>query len=253
MLKNKNIVLDAMLAGILFIMVLMMLMLSSCRHEPDVIPALPSNGIIDNENGNNGNQNQSTCDPDSVYFTQQVLPLFVSNCAKSGCHTPADHADGIVLDNYQDIMSTADIRPGNPTHGHLYDRITDTNPNDRMPPLPSAPLNASQITLIYTWISPGAKNNFCSNSCDTTNVNFSSVIFPLIQTNCTGCHSGSAAGGQIQLTNYQTISAIALNGKLYGAVSHSTGYSPMPKGGNMLQSCQIDQVRIWIQNGTLND
>ena len=258
MLKNKNIFLDFMLAGVLFLLVLFMLMLTSCKHEPEVLPIEPLTG--NNGNGNNGgngsgngNGNVSTCDPDSVYFETQILPLLVSNCAKPGCHTPQDHQDGVVLNSYLNIMATGDVRPGNPGNSDLYEVLVETDPDDKMPPEPATPLTSSQINLIYRWIAQGAKDNSCSNTCDTTNVTFSATVFPLLQANCVGCHSGSAPGGNIRLENYANVLAVAQNGKLLGSVNHSAGYKAMPFGGNKLPACNIDQIRIWVDGGAQNN
>ena len=231
-------------------MVLLMLMISSCKHEPTILP----NPVTTNDNSNsNGNTSSgSTCDPDSVYFQTQVLPLLVSNCAKSGCHNTADHKEGIIMTDYNNIMATANVNPGRPNNSNLYKSLVKSDPDDRMPPAPSS-LTSDQINLVYKWIDQGAKNNTCANSCDTMNVTFSGTIFPLMQNSCTGCHSGPSSGGQIDLSNYQSIKLVAQNGKLYGSVNHSPGFSPMPKGGNGLLSCQVDQIRIWIQNGSLNN
>jgi hypothetical protein len=49
------------------------------------------------------------------------------------------------------------------------------------------------------------------------------------------------------------VQTVALNGKLFGAVNHSSGYSSMPKNGNKLPQCKIDEIRIWITNGALNN
>jgi Planctomycete cytochrome C len=255
MLKKKNFALDALLAGILFLMVLVMLMLSSCKHEPDVLPKLITDTNQENvNNGGNGNGNQqSTCDPDTVYFQTQVLPLLISNCAKSGCHTAADHKDGVVLDNYSNVMSTGDIDPGRADHSKIYKVLIENDPDDRMPPSPATQLSNAQIDLIYKWINQGALNNTCTDMCDTTNVTFAGTIFPLIQNSCIGCHSGSAPGGLVNLGNYQNIAIVAQNGRLYGSVNHEQGFQPMPRGGNKLPDCKVNQIRIWIQNGALNN
>jgi hypothetical protein len=254
MLKRKNLVLDFVMAGLLFLLVLLMLMISSCKHEPIILPEPVTNNDNGNNNGNGGGNNngQSTCDPDSVYFQTQVLPLLVSNCAKSGCHNEADHKDGVILNNYTNVMATADVDPGRPGNSDLYDVLVESDPDKRMPQ-GSTSLTNDQIDLIYKWIDQGARNNSCSNTCDTLNVTFAGTIFPIIQSSCLGCHSGATPSGQISLANYQNIQAVAQNGKLYGAVNRSPGYQPMPRGGNSLPSCQVDQIRIWIENGTPNN
>ena len=92
------------------------------------------------------------------------------------------------------------------------------------------------------------------NDCDTTNVTFSGTIFPIINSNCISCHSGSAPQGNIHLEDYATISAQAAipagqAGSLYGAISHDPGNSPMPKNGTQLSECKIKQVKVWIDAG----
>jgi hypothetical protein len=93
-----------------------------------------------------------------------------------------------------------------------------------------------------------------TENCDTTNVTFSGTIFPVINSTCSGCHSGSAPQANILLVDYATISAQAAIpagqfGSLYGAISHDPGNSPMPKNGTQLSDCKIRQVKIWIDAG----
>ena len=89
--------------------------------------------------------------------------------------------------------------------------------------------------------------------CDTTNVTFSNDIFPIINTNCTSCHSGQAPGGNIKLENYNDISAAANNGSLLGVIRHEQGWSPMPKGGGKLNDCDIAKIETWFDQGTPNN
>ena len=122
-----------------------------------------------------------------------------------------------------------------------------------MPPIPANPLSSEQIAVIKKWIEQGALNNSCEEGCDTTNVTFSNNVWPTIETNCTGCHSGANAGAGINLTNYNDIVAIANTGQLLGVINHSAGYSPMPQNGDKLSDCTIREIEIWIENGKPND
>jgi mono/diheme cytochrome c family protein len=95
-------------------------------------------------------------------------------------------------------------------------------------------------------------------NCDTTNVTYSGTIFPVINTNCISCHSGSAPQGNVLLQDYTTISAAAAIpagqfGSLYGAISHASGNSPMPKNGTQLSDCTIKQLKKWMDDGTPNN
>jgi hypothetical protein len=40
-----------------------------------------------------------------------------------------------------------------------------------------------------------------------------------------------------------------LNGKLYGSVSSSQGYIPMPYNGPMLPDCYIVMIKNWVDSG----
>ena len=203
--------------------------------------------------GTGGGNTGTTCDPNKIYFQQQILPILISNCAMSGCHDAASHQDGVVLTTYESVMATADVRPGRPDDSDLYEMITETDPDDRMPPPPRTPLSATQILMVRQWIEQGALNLSCQNStCDTTSATFT-LVRAIISNKCQGCHSGTAAAGGIDLSTYNGVKAKVNDGRLWGAINHLPGYSPMPKNGNKLSDCEITQVRKWIEAGSPNN
>jgi hypothetical protein len=238
-----------------------LLMMASCEHEPLLQPTGSEGKAVVNDNGSNSNNgnvnggnNGTPCDPNTVYFSTQVLPLLVSNCAKSGCHDAASHEDGIILDSYVNVMNTADIDPGNPRGGHLMEAITESDPDDRMPPPPALTLTAQQIDLINTWIVQGAQNLTCTiTTCDSTAVSFANDVLPVINNKCKGCHSGIAPGGGISFTDYTGTATQAGNGKLLGSITHAAGFQPMPKNSAMLSACEIGVIRNWIGEGIQNN
>ena len=88
------------------------------------------------------------------------------------------------------------------------------------------------------------------NSCDTTNVTFTTGINPLMQNNCWSCHSNSMAssfGGGIRLQDYADVSS--QSARILGAMKHQAGFSPMPKNSGMLDPCSIRRFEIWISSG----
>lgn len=223
-------------------------LLNACKHEV----VNPGTGTGGGTGGGGGTptEPQSTCSPDTVYFQQAILPILVSNCAVPGCHDATTHEEGYVFTNYQNVMRV--VRPGSPGSSDLYEVITDNDPDDRMPRPPRAPLSQEQIKLIEKWIRQGAKNNSCTSGCDTSNVRFATTIQPILQTNCTGCHSGASASAGINLTVYAGVKSQIDNGKLWAAINH-TGPKPMPLGGNKLSDCNISKIGIWIRNGAPNN
>ncbi|MDP4827242.1 MAG: hypothetical protein NWR73_06135 [Flavobacteriales bacterium] len=222
--------------------------LFSCKHE------IPFDQIVNNPYPVNPVV-PDPCDPDSIYFQEQILPLFISSCGMpdAGCHDPIDHEEGIVLTSYNQIINTGDIVGGNLNAGDIFDVITTNNNNDRMPPPPNAPLTQEQIDMIATWILQGAENNSCESLfCDTLNVTFSNSISTLVSNKCEGCHSGANPNGGVSLTNYAQISASATSGTLWDAINATNGVAIMPPNTG-LSDCEIATFRIWIENGALND
>ena len=80
-------------------------------------------------------------------------------------------------------------------------------------------------------------------------VSFNAEILPLIQNNCSGCHS-SGNGTGYTLTNHTNISVSA--DAILGSM-HGTGYQLMPQGGPALPDSLIQKVECWIYQGKKNN
>lgn len=225
---------------------LFMLVLYACRHEI-LNPGTAGGGT----GGGGGNPLPvSNCNPDTVYFANQVMPIISSNCTMSGCHDNITHADGVNLTTYTQIIKY--VKPGNPGGSKLY-TVLNKSGGDRMPPPPKAALTAEQKALIQKWINQGAKNNSCIAACDTAVFTFSGAVKKIMDAKCAGCHNPANLGGNIDLSTYNGVKAVALNGKLYGSVAQQSGYSPMPKNSTKLSDCEIRQIQKWITAGSLNN
>jgi len=204
--------------------------------------------------------NPDPCDPDTVYFEMDILPILLASCGKTGCHDDLTAEEDVRLYSYASVMASDVIAPFDPEESDLYEKITETDAEEIMPPLTDGgPLPAEQIALIRKWIEQGALNLSCQADCDTVNVTFSGVIWPnIIQKHCFGCHNGTSAGGGIHLENHSQIAAAAIKpagqpGSLWGAITHSDGNVPMPKNQAQLNECKIAQIKKWIDHGTPND
>jgi mono/diheme cytochrome c family protein len=199
---------------------------------------------------NNYGGSSPNCIYSGICFESSVLPIFISSCAKSGCHDAATRTD-YNLSSYANIVRKG-IVPGNAASSKLY-RVLTASGSDQMPPLPDAQLTRAQRDSIAKWINQGAKNTIkCNCSCDTTQYTFNKSIFPIINSYCVGCHNGPSAGGAIDLSTYAGNKIIALNNKLMGSITQLPGYSPMPKG-TKLSDCQIKQIKKWVTAGALNN
>ncbi len=91
------------------------------------------------------------------------------------------------------------------------------------------------------------------SACDTTAVAYSTSVVPILSASCYSCHAGSFPSGGIRLDNHGSVAAYANNGKLMGAITHSPGFSPMPKNSGKLSNCKINIIRKWIEDGTPNN
>ncbi len=204
--------------------------LASCKHEADVPPIIP---------GTN----------DSICFETEVLPIFQSNCAMSGCH---DGSREFALNNYADIRKK--VEPGKANKSDIYKAITRVQWMEGfMPPSPAQPLSNAQITTIQLWILEGAHHTVCSDAdCDSVNVTFSGTIQPVIELYCKGCHSGSAPSAGLSLTTYAQIKEAVDNRQLANHINQAGGYSVMPPSGQ-LSKCKLAQFNKWISYGTPNN
>jgi hypothetical protein len=214
---------------------LTLLTLVSCKHEPppDVDGTWAEN-----------------CDPDTVYFGNTILPLLVSNCGMSGCHDEGSHREGIVLTDYYSIINSDVVKPGRPNQSDLVEVLTASG-EKLMPPSPYSALTTAQINSIRTWIDQGAKFNNCVG-CDTLNYKFAADIWPILNTNCYGCHNNNNVSGNIYIRNYDDVLLMVNDGSLIGSLT-GNGYSLMPKNTPGLQPCKITQIQKWINDGALNN
>lgn len=104
-----------------------------CRHEP----VLPDH---------------------QVSFSTEIQPIIQMGCTMAGCHGDSLNQE-FKLVTYNDVMDHGDVKPGDAHGSKLYEVITTTSGEDRMPREPYARLSDRNIRLIYIWIEQGAQNN----------------------------------------------------------------------------------------------
>lgn len=181
-------------------------------------------------------------------FTRDILPVITSKCASTGCHDAISHQGDYVFSSYSGIMRI--VVPYSWNNSSLKELISGGE--EKMPPPTSPQLTSVEIDSIIAWISYGALNQFCGEICDTINpVTFAGTIWPVIQSSCTGCHSGASPSGGVALANYTNVAASAANGSLLNALK-GNGVTRMPPG-TAFSKCRIKEFEIWINNGYLNN
>jgi cytochrome c553 len=221
--------------------ILLIILIWGCTHEapvPDPGGGNPTDPGIPN--------------PTQICFEADVLPIFQSYCAKSGCHDAVTHEEGYILDSYTNIMKKG-VVPGNAVNSSLY-KVLFASGEDRMPPVGSAQLTDAQKATIGIWINQGAKNTTnCGTACDVNAFAYNANIKPIMNTYCVGCHSSVNPSKGIDLSSYTGVKTAGLNGTLYGSVSRATGFVAMPQGAAKLSDCQITIIQKWVAAGAPNN
>lgn len=222
-------------------LVTLILCAASCKHDSFVTPSQPGTPGVP--------QPVDT----GICFERDILPIFISSCAKSGCHDVASAKEGYVFTSYETITRKK-FTPGDPEDTELYEVITENDPDKRMPQPPNAPLSTAQINMIRRWIEEGAPNSTdCSIGCDSTVFTFSGAVQPMINKYCLGCHNTASADAGLNFETYNGVLAAVGSNRLLGAVSHQSGFASMPQGSSKLADCQIRQISRWIESGAQNN
>src|SRR5512133_1955282 len=99
-MRKKRVIILSIISGIL-------LFCSYCTHKAD-ISELPE-----------------------ICFYGDVLPIFMNNCAKPGCHDSGG-GENFTLNNYTEIR--LHITPGDAQASHLYQSIISKWGENKMPP-----------------------------------------------------------------------------------------------------------------------
>lgn len=89
--------------------------------------------------------------------------------------------------------------------------------------------------------------------CSTEPSTYSGNVAVIIRNNCLVCHGASVASGGVTLETHSQVKTLADNGTLAGVITHSSGFSPMPKNAQQLSKCNIDAILQWIEAGAPNN
>lgn len=218
-----------------------------CVHEPimdDFVPDPMDTSDMD-----------IPCEPAVIYFDRDILPIFTTNCAFSGCHNEQSAQNDVVLTDYDNVINTGDVRPFRLDNNKIFEVIVDGDEDDRMPLAPRDPLTPEQINMIANWILQGAQNLKCDfeEVCKIDIVSYSQDIRPILDNGCIGCHNGNNPSGEIILEDYLGVKTAAESGRLLGAISWEAGYVNMPLGGSKRSECSIRMIESWITQGLKNN
>jgi mono/diheme cytochrome c family protein len=176
-----------------------------------------------------------------ICFDTDVQPILSAKCGMSGCHNSVDKADNLVLTSYDGFLNSDE-----------KDDIEKVLKKGEMPP-PSYPkLTDEEYKIIKKWITSGYSRGECNvnSTCDTNQtITYNNAIKSIMDAYCAGCHNASSPAGGFALDTYNGVVNCANSGRLVGSVEWQSGFSPMPKGGNKLNACDIAKIKKWIVTG----
>ena len=81
------------------------------------------------------------------------MPLLRQRCAS--CHTNGKYKGDVSMDTREALVKSEAIVPGKAAESTLIERVTETDPELRMPPKGPA-LTAEQVGVLRRWIDQGA-------------------------------------------------------------------------------------------------
>jgi hypothetical protein len=87
--------------------------------------------------------------------------------------------------------------------------------------------------------------------CDTLDVSYASDVVPILTSNCYACHSNANApdfGSGNTFEDYDD--AAASSHLIVGAINHRAGFPAMPRNADMLDTCSIDIIEAWVNDGS---
>jgi hypothetical protein len=87
-----------------------------------------------------------------------------------------------------------------------------------------------------------------SGTCDTAAISYSKSIVPIMNLYCSvsGCHNTASAAAGIKTDTYLDLKAAVNGGRFVGAIEGTSGFSPMPKGGAKMSTCNLNKINAWI-------
>ena len=92
---------------------------------------------------------------------------------------------------------------------------------------------------------------YAAKNCDTTTVTYTLTIVPILTARCatSGCHTAGGAGNG-NFDTYAGVKAKVDNGSL---VNRTLVLMNMPSSGTALTTCQMAQIKKWVQLGAPNN
>ncbi|MBA3663157.1 MAG: hypothetical protein H0W61_02980 [Bacteroidetes bacterium] len=86
--------------------------------------------------------------------------------------------------------------------------------------------------------------------CDTSSViTYNLNVKPVMEQNCTVCHSGTTPSAGLNLDSYNAVKNCAVSGKLYSSITWDGTTPKMPQGSSeKIDNCSIMKIKKWMDS-----
>ena len=109
------------------------------------------------------------------------------------------------------------------------------------------------LLLVFSCSKKNEEELGVGATCDSNNMTYAANIKPILQNACFSCHGNGLSQNGINFDTYSGVKAVADNGKLVGAITHASGFSPMPQSAPKLSDCNINKIKDWVNQGAPNN
>lgn len=92
-----------------------------------------------------------------------------------------------------------------------------------------------------------------TTQCDTANVSFASSVKPILENNCTTCHTGASGNAGVDLSTFNGVTAVVNRGRIFPRVLTASGGAQQMPPGSRLTACDINKIVAWVNQGARNN
>ncbi len=107
--------------------------------------------------------------------------------------------------------------------------------------------------MLSSCTKENAEEEFPSNACMVDTATYAAVVQPILQDNCYRCHDEDNRQGGIVIDNYDDVLNQVNNDALLNSIYGTNGYELMPNDGSVMDSCEREVIRAWINAGAFNN
>ena len=116
-------------------------------------------------------------------------------------------------------------------------------------------LFAATLAVLWTGCAYNVEDQLYPEEipCEAENVSFLGDILPLIEARCTSCHSGPNPTALLDLSTFEDIQMIGLNGQLTNRINLPEMDSELMPPDGPLSECNLTIIEAWVADGCPNN